>query len=102
MINRDVKSMGTLLYATHNGLSYDYKVSCDELDYLVELTSRLSYVFGARMMGGGFGGCTLNLVHLDHCDQFSQNISEKYSDRFGIVPDVFSVIISNGACILYG
>jgi galactokinase len=71
------------MYASHAGLRDDYEVSCPELDVLVELARELPGVFGARMMGGGFGGCTINLVAPGQVEAFMVAILEGFHARFG-------------------
>ena len=68
--NLDFKSLGRLMYSSHEGLRNLYQVSCKELDFLVESAITYEKILGARMMGGGFGGCTLNLIHKDFIDYF--------------------------------
>lgn len=75
---------GKLLYKSHDGLQNLYEVSCVELDFLVKKTRDLNYVIGARMMGGGFGGCTINLVHKDKVEEFTESISSAYEEKFNI------------------
>ncbi len=94
--NNDIKEVGSLLYESHYGLSKEYEVSCEELDYLIDLVKDLPYAAGARMMGGGFGGCTINLVENDHLDKFKDEIKSKYIDKYGIDPDVIEVENSEG------
>lgn len=97
--NNDIKKVGALLYQSHQGLSEAYKVSCEELDFLVDLTKTLDYVIGARMMGGGFGGCTINLVHSDHVNSFIQDISAAYKKKFNISLTTIDVNIANGVSV---
>lgn len=92
----DIFSFGENLYQSHDGLSKLYEVSCDELDFLVDYTHNLDYVIGARMMGGGFGGCTINLVHQDHLNDFIGEISLTYKQQFNIDLSPIHVTISNG------
>ncbi len=93
----DLVKIGELMYSSHRSLRDDYEVSCPELDLLVETASSISGVFGARMTGGGFGGCTVNLVRTDQIDVFRSQISERYKEAFGIDPAVFTVVASDGA-----
>jgi galactokinase len=79
-----VEQVGSLLWRSHAGLRDDYEVSCRELDMLVEIAQRVQGVFGARMMGGGFGGCTINLVHNDALETLSQAVDEQYPARTGL------------------
>ena len=94
--NNDLKTFGQKMYETHQGLSQDYEVSCPELDFLVEQSQNFDSVVGARMMGGGFGGCTLNLVEVDFADDFIKNISLAYYEAFNIHLQTYIVNISNG------
>ncbi len=91
----NIEDLGKKMYQTHNGLSKMYGVSCTELDYLVEIALQ-SEVTGARMMGGGFGGCTINLVKKSLADQFVENIISGYKDKFRIDPLFYRVGINNG------
>jgi galactokinase len=88
---------GKLMYATHEGLSKLYHVSCAELDFLVEQAKLNNSVIGARLMGGGFGGCTINIVKNDGVDTFIQQTSEVYKKQFNIVPEAYVVETSEGA-----
>lgn len=87
---------GALMYETHWGLSREYEVSCNETDFLVELAASSGVVSGARMMGGGFGGCTLNLVKSTNLDELKLLISEKYFARFKKEPDFYQVSPGDG------
>ncbi len=81
----DLKSFGQKMYETHYGLSRDYEVSCKELDFLVDYVKPNAAVIGARMMGGGFGGCTINLVKKDECEKLINEITpaeRKSKQRF--------------------
>jgi galactokinase len=95
--NNDFVALGKLLYQSHQGLSVDYEVSCKELDYLVQLAVETKYVAGARMMGGGFGGCTINLVQSSHLEEYIGYINNAYSDFFGKEPGFYSFEITDGA-----
>jgi galactokinase len=79
-----LSEFGDLLYKSHEGLQNLYEVSCKELDFLVKQTKKLDYVLGSRMMGGGFGGCTINLVHQDKVGEFVEQISAAYEEKFNI------------------
>ncbi len=92
----DLTSFGQKMYATHHGLSQLYEVSCEELDFLVEQTRRVPGVIGARMMGGGFGGCTINLVSKSAANHFIGFIKEAYRKRFNVEMNVYIVSLSNG------
>ena len=96
----DIVQLGNLLYSSHKGLRDLYEVSCKELDFLVEFTRNISSVRGARMMGGGFGGCTLNVVKEDYVDQFINDISQAYLEKFNIKLTPHIVKTNNGVKIL--
>jgi galactokinase len=98
----DVLSFGSLLYQSHRGLSSLYQVSCDELDFLVDFAKDFNGVAGSRMMGGGFGGCTLNLVKNDKVESFSGKVTGTYFKEFGIKADVYRVKITDGTEIVSG
>ncbi len=96
-LNRgDIATVGRLMYETHRGLSKDYEVSCEELDYLNDI-ARECGVEGSRIMGGGFGGCTINLVADDKYDHFIATAREKFNARYGHEPKIYDVVISDGA-----
>lgn len=92
-----VEEVGRLMLASHASLRDDYEVSCAELDLLVDCAMRQRGVLGARMTGGGFGGCTVNLVDSGAVGAFGENISREYESRTGIRPEIFSVEASDGA-----
>ncbi len=92
----DFETVGRNMYETHQGLSKLYEVSCDELDYLIDLAKACG-VSGARVMGGGFGGCTLNLVKENRYDNFIQEVKKQYPAKFGVAPQIYEVIIGDGA-----
>ena len=96
----DVVQLGNLLYSSHKGLRDLYEVSCKELDFLVEFTRNISSIKGARMMGGGFGGCTLNIVKEDYITHFINDISEAYLKKFNIKLTPHIVKTNNGVKVL--
>lgn len=96
-LNRgDIDTVGKMMYETHRGLSKDYEVSCEELDYLNDIAKECG-VTGSRIMGGGFGGCTINLVADDKYDHFIATAREKFNAKYGHEPKIYDVIISDGA-----
>ncbi|HLF33189.1 MAG TPA: galactokinase, partial [Cyclobacteriaceae bacterium] len=95
----DINSFGAKMYETHAGLARIYEVSCDELDFLVEIAGD-SGVTGSRMMGGGFGGCTINLVNREVAEAFIDKILKKYSRKFQIEPLIYRVNIKNGTSMI--
>lgn len=92
----DIKGFGALMYQTHEGLSKNYEVSCPELDFLVDLSKDLPQVVGSRMMGGGFGGCTINLVEEGFVKEFMDLASKAYKQKFDINLTSILVATSNG------
>ncbi len=94
--NGDIKAFGKKMYATHDGLSKLYEVSCVELDFLVDCAKSNKVVIGARMMGGGFGGCTINIVHSSAVKSLEKEIRDKYFQRFGIELKIYEVKIKDG------
>ncbi|WP_310395409.1 galactokinase [Hymenobacter sp.] len=96
LVAGDLAAFGREMYASHAGLRDDYEVSCVELDVLVEAARAAPGVFGARMMGGGFGGCTINLVAPDQVDSFIASVGAAYRQRFGRVPETYQTTIVDG------
>jgi galactokinase len=92
----DIAGFGKLMYAAHEGLSKLYEVSCEELDFLVEATRKYPAVIGARLMGGGFGGCTINIVAEDGIDHFVEESSREYQQQFEIIPEAYIVETADG------
>jgi galactokinase len=93
---KDISTVGQLLKASHNGLKDQYEVSCEEMDYLVESAYAQSECIGARMMGGGFGGCTINVVEKQKYELFKNRISQSYFERFELMPTCLLVEIVDG------
>ena len=92
----DYETVGDRMYGTHYGMSKLYEVSCEELDFLNDIAKECG-VTGSRVMGGGFGGCTINLVKEDLYDAFIATAKEKFAAKFGHEPKVYDVVISDGA-----
>jgi galactokinase len=82
----DLIAMGKLFLASHRSMKEDYEITCPEIDFLVEKAIELPGVYGARMTGGGFGGCTVNLVAPESLEQFRNELAAAYQERFGIQP----------------
>ena len=93
----DLKKMGSLMAESHTSLTDDYEVSCRELDLMVEIARSLRCVFGARMTGGGFGGCTVNLVLREGLEEFCEKVSIEYQKEAGITPSSYVVTAADGA-----
>ena len=95
-LNRgDYEEVGKQMYLTHNGLSKDYEVSCEELDFLNDVAKECG-VTGSRIMGGGFGGCTINLVKDELYEQFTKTAVEKFREKYGKEPKIIPVFIGDG------
>lgn len=96
----DLELLGSLIYQSHEGLSNQYHVSCDELDFLVDQAKQNKQVLGARMMGGGFGGCTINLVSKSEAKSFAENASKAYKNKFKKDCSVYFIELSEGTHIV--
>ena len=96
----DIIGFGELMYQTHEGLSKNYEVSCKELDFLVDLSKQYPQVVGSRMMGGGFGGCTINLIEEGFVNEFMDIASKAYNTTFDINLTSILVATSNGVEII--
>ena len=92
----DYVTVGKRMYETHWGMSHDYEVSCEELDFLATVAQECG-VTGSRIMGGGFGGCTINLVRSELYDSFIATAKAKFLQKYGHEPKVYNVVISDGA-----
>ena len=93
----DYERFGKLMVGSHNSLRDDYEVSCEELDAIVELACACEGVFGARMTGGGFGGCAIILVAADHADAVTQSVGDGFEKRFGHRCPIFATQAADGA-----
>ena len=92
----DYETVGERMYETHWGMSKDYEVSCEELDFLATVAKECG-VTGSRIMGGGFGGCTINLVKEELYDNFVATVTERFKEKYGHEPKIYPVIISDGS-----
>jgi galactokinase len=97
--SNNIKQLGELMYEAHEGLKNMYKVSCEELDFLVAQTKDIPEILGARMVGGGFGGCTINLVKKDSKKSLNKIVLE-YQLKFNIKPSIYFVEISDGVKLI--
>ncbi|MCG9792275.1 galactokinase [Flavobacterium algicola] len=97
--NGNIEALGALMFATHEGLSQNYEVSCAELDELVDLAQKEESVIGSRLMGGGFGGCTINLVKKGFEEEVKSKFTKSYFDTFGIELKIYDVTIGNGTSV---
>ena len=96
LVKGDYETVGQKMYETHYGLSKEYEVSCEELDFLTEVAKECG-VTGCRIMGGGFGGCTINLVKDELYDKFIATAKEQFNAKYGHEPEVYPVVISEGS-----
>jgi len=96
----DLETLGSLIYQSHNGLSNQYKVSCHELDFLVDQAKANPYVLGARMMGGGFGGCSINLIDKTQAEAFAEKVSKAYNREFNKTCSVYFIELSEGTHLI--
>ncbi|KAF2511246.1 galactokinase [Flavobacterium foetidum] len=96
----NIELLGELLFETHYGLSKEYEVSCEELDMLVDTAKEDNAIVGSRLMGGGFGGCTINLVKKGHENEVKSKFSNLYLNTFGIELKFYDVKIANGTTLL--
>ena len=92
----DYETVGKKMYETHEGLSKDYEVSCVELDFLNDVAKEMG-VTGSRIMGGGFGGCTINLLPNSLHDKFVDEVTKRFNEKYGHEPMIYDVVISDGA-----
>jgi len=100
LTKNDLTTFGKLMFATHEGLSKKYAVSCTELDFLAERAQTIEGVAGARMMGGGFGGCTINIVQTDAVESFTQKIQASFNGLFRKTPEVYVTQIEDGVKLM--
>jgi galactokinase len=92
-----LQRFGQLMAESHLSLRYDYEVSAPELDLMVELAAEVEGVYGARMTGGGFGGCTINLVDANHVEDFKSTVAEGYEQATRLKPEIYVCEASKGA-----
>lgn len=94
-----IETLGQLMFETHEGLSKEYEVSCDELDYLVDFVKNEKAVVGSRLMGGGFGGCTINLIRKGEEEAIKSKLVQGYKTAFSIDLKIYDVKIGNGTSL---
>lgn len=94
--NGDLKALGKKMYETHDGLSKEYEVSCKELDFLVDAVRKNPNVLGARMMGGGFGGCTINIVKEDAIESLAGDLKKSYEEKMNLPLTVYIAQTEDG------
>jgi galactokinase len=93
----NISRFGQLMYLSHDSLDRDYEVSCYELNLMVDLARNMEGVYGARMTGGGFGGCTINLVESKLVPEFQTKVAREYEKRTALLPQVFVSQLAGGA-----
>jgi galactokinase len=93
----DLREMGRLFVASHRSMQYDYEITCEEIDFLVDTAIKLPGVYGSRMTGGGFGGCTVNLVEPGQVENFRQQLDKAYRERFPLKPAFYDCVPAAGA-----
>jgi galactokinase len=97
LIRHDLAELGRLMAEAHKSYSQDFEASCDECDVMVDLAQDLPGLIGARLTGGGFGGCTVNLVEVDRAPAFAESLAHRYASKTGIVPQIHICHASGGA-----
>lgn len=97
---KDLKTFGSYMYQSHEGLSSQYEVSCKELDFLVRSVQDNSNVYGSRMMGGGFGGCTINLIDSDKVEEIAKYLTDQYKREFSLDLKTYVMSISTGTSLI--
>ena len=95
----DLTSFGVLMYGSHDGLQHKYEVSCPELDFMVEYSRTKEFILGSRMMGGGFGGCTINLIHKDAIENYITEVASAYKTKFNIELDAYIAMPDHGTML---
>jgi galactokinase len=93
----DLREMGRLFVASHRSMQHDYEISCEEIDFLVDTAIELPGVYGARMTGGGFGGCTVNLVEPEALETFQERLAAAYQERWAKTPVFYNCTPAAGA-----
>ncbi|WP_166335743.1 galactokinase [Sphingobacterium chungjuense] len=96
----NIEEMGRQMFVAHQAISQDYQVSCAELDFLVDYMKNQPEAVGARMMGGGFGGCTINIVQKGHAERIARQVSPAYKEAFGLELEPIFVAASGGSTLL--
>ena len=92
-----VEGLRELMAASHKSMRDDYEISCQELDVMVDIGGKQQGVYGSRMTGGGFGGCTINIVDVDHAEEFQRRVAAEYEAAIGLHPDIYICEVSQGA-----
>lgn len=96
----ELQGLGEMMYASHKGLSKRYNVSCKELDLLVDLVKNQEGVVGARMMGGGFGGCTINIVQKNSVERLLEHVKKSFAEKTGVAPEAYVMQLEDGVKII--
>jgi galactokinase len=93
----DLSRMGELFNQSHRSMQHDYEITCEEIDFLVDTATGIPGCYGARMTGGGFGGCTVNLIEPGTMERFGAEIAARYRERFQLDPAIFRCVPAQGA-----
>jgi len=96
----DLNRLGTIIYDGHDSLQHGYEVTCAETDFLVDYTRDKEYILGSRQMGGGFGGCTINLIHKDQIEYYLAGIDKAYKNKFGKSITPYIIDVADGASVI--
>ena len=94
---KDLHEMGRLFVASHRSMQYDYEITCEEVDFLVDTAIKLPGVYGSRMTGGGFGGCTVSLIAPESVMEFEQKLTAAYQERYQLTPIFYNCEPAAGA-----
>jgi galactokinase len=95
----ELQAFGKLMYQSHYGLRDLYEVSCKELDFLVKFSEDKDFIYGSRMMGGGFGGCTINLIEEANIEDFTEEVKNAYQKGFDLIPEMITVVPGEGTLV---
>lgn len=95
----ELQAFGSLMYQSHYGLRDLYEVSCREMDFLVKFSEEKDFIYGSRMMGGGFGGCTINFIEEAHIAGFTEEVTIAYQKEFNIIPEMITVVPGEGTVV---
>ncbi len=98
----DLEKLGELMYQSHYGLKDLYEVSCKELDFLVKFSENKDFIYGSRMMGGGFGGCTINIIEEAHIADFISEVRKTFEKEFKCIPETITVAPGEGTIVESG
>ena len=98
--NSDMAKVGSILKAAHAGMKDLYEITTPEIDFLVDFVNHAEGAIGARMMGGGFGGCTINIIHKDHLEHCTKTLYDAYKNKFNRSLEVYHLNIEDGVNVV--